>query len=233
MQNFIRVQPQSGIRLWGLIHEDRYADSTGLGFGCLFSKAYISGGQPVEGLLLFTSPLHAEIYRQRLQALGNRGWRRICMDDRDAVNIIRGVQERRLQIWVVVGFSAAWTQQLLLDKDRLLMASCVGINVRLLRDREGPALRFPAAVVQILRGVIAKGHAPLAVAAQSKSAEWRASDDDEWNERAAKALDGIATLEYANYQSEQENERPALALALFDQDVREWLFIGGTASRQH
>ena len=221
--------------LWGLIHENRYADNTGLAFGCLFSKSHLSNDQQVDGLLLFVSPLHAEIYRLRLEALGHTGWQLFCTEDSDIANIIRGLRDERLQLWVVVGFSASETQQLLLDENHLLMTSSVGLDILLRRDEEGQgaALRLPSDVVDILQALIARGGRSLNPVGGNKPKEWPTSDDEEWDQYAVEALDRIATLEYIDYQKVSGIARPNLALALFDQGMREWRFIDSATGQRH
>jgi hypothetical protein len=238
MQYLTLNKPKLNMPLWGLIHENRYADNTGLGFGCLFSKSHLSDGRRVDGVLLFTSPLHAEIYRLRLQALGNYGWRRFCTEDSDIAHIIQGLREERLQLWTVAGFAASEMQELLLDENHLLMTSSIGIDVMLMRDEDGggAAFRLPSDAVHILQAIartlLATGREILNADGDEKTGQWSVCDDEAWDERAADALERIATLQYVDYQKIRGEERPAVALALYDQIMREWLFIG-TASQCH
>lgn len=233
MQRLTLNQPKLNMPLWGLIHENRYADNTGLAFGSLFSKSHFSDGQRVDGLLLFTSPLHAEIYRLRLQALGDSGWRRFCTEDSDIARIIGGLQEERLQLWAVAGFAASEMRQLLLDENQLLMTSSIGIDVMLRRDEDEceTVLRLPSQAVHLLQAVshtlLARGREAPVADVDDEPGQWPACDD-EWDERAADALERVATLGYVDYQKIWGNERPAVVLAQYDQSMREWLFMGAT-----
>lgn len=234
MQRLTLTRPKLNMPLWGLIHANRYADNTGLAFGSLFSKSHFSDGQRVEGLLLFTSPLHAEIYRLRLQALGDSGWRRFCTEDSDIARIIGGLREERLQLWAVAGFAASEMQQLLLDENQLLMTSSIGIDVMLSRneDESGAVLNLPSEAVHVLQTIsqtlLARGRGMLSSDVHEEPWQCSAFDEDAWDERAADALARIATLEYVDYQKIWHKERPAVALAQYDQIMGEWLFIGTT-----
>jgi hypothetical protein len=233
----LKPQPKLNIPLWGLIHENRYADNTGQAFGCLFSKSHFIEGQRVDGLLLFTSPLQAEIYRLRLQALGNSGWRRFCTEDSDIENIFKSLREERLQLWIVAGFAASEMRQLLLDENQLLMTSSIGIDVMLRRDEgdDGAALRLPSKTVHILQAitqeVYTKKAGALSLDALKTAQQWSANDEDASDERAVHALERVSTLEYADYQKIWGAERPAVALAQYDQIMREWLFFGAAGQR--
>lgn len=227
--------PKLNIPLWGLIRDDRYSDRTGPAFGCLFSKPHYCDGKLIDGLLLFASPLYAEIYRLWLQARGDSGWRRFCITDRDIARIIGSLQDERLQLWIAAGFAASETQQLLLDQNCLLMTSSVGIDLALSRgeDGGGAALQLPSNVVHILQELSAGGSGILKTAGNEKPGRWPTGDDEAWEEHASEALGQIATLEYVDYQKDWGNERPTVALAQFDQIMHKWLFIGSTAEQWH
>ncbi len=228
-------KPKLSIPLWGLIRDDRYSDHTGPAFGCMFSKSHSCDGKWVDGLLLFPSPLHAEIYRLWLQSRGDGGWRRFCTTDRDFARIVGNLQNERLQLWIAAGFAASETKQLLLDENRLLMTSAIGIDLPLTRDEDGNevTLRLPNAAIRILQQLFDGGSGSLASAGDERPGKWPACDDDAWDEGAADALARITTRDYVDYQKDWGNERPAVALAQFDQAMRTWLFFGNTAEQWH
>lgn len=231
-------KPKENISLWGLIREDRYSDHTENAFGCLFSKAHRSDGEWIEGLLLFPSPLHAEIYRLWLQTRGDSGWRRFRTTDGDITDIIRRLREKRLQLWIAAGFAASETQQLLLDENNLLMTSSLGIDLALHRedeerDGDGVILKLPSNAVRILKELFASVGSIPHGAEDGRQARWWSVDDEPWEERAADALARIVIREFAEYQKDCGDCRAPVALAQFDHVVGKWLFNGNTADRWH
>jgi hypothetical protein len=236
MRDISPSRPDSTLRLWGLIQENRYADSGAPGFGCLFSKSHFTNGNRVEGLLLFSSPWHAEIYCRRLHALGDTGWRLCGTDDADFTRIMASVRDEQLKLWIVLGFSASETQQLLLDEQRLPMTSSVGLEVGLQRDEEGAqaTLRFPAEAVPFLKTLIYESRKALTPNNPTEVVTWvEREEEGAWSERAAEALERIGTMPYVDYQRIWGNDQPTVALALFDPMAREWLFFGDTAACWH
>lgn len=235
MEYLTLKKPKLNIPLWGLIRDDRYSDQTGSAFGCLFSKSHNFDDKLIDGLLLFTSPLHAEIYRLWLQTRGDSGWRRFCTTDSDIMHIIGNLQDERLQLWIAVGFSASDTQQLLLDQNRLLMTSSLSIDLALSRDEDSgeAALQLPSNAVHILQELSARGSDIQKSADYDRSVLWPAYDDEALEEYASHALDQIATRKYIDYQKDWGDEHPMVALAQFDQMMHKWLFIGSTAEQWH
>ena len=237
MERITLKQPKLSIPLWGLIHEKRYADNTDQAFGCMFSKSYLMDGEQVEGLLQFTSPLHAEIYRLRLQALGQSGWRRFCTEDSDIEHIIRSLRDERLQLWVVAGFAVSETQQFLLDENQLLMTSSICIGAMLKHDEEecGTSLHLPSEVIRSLRIIgqelFTLGRRVHGLDRLEMPLQWPAGDDEVWDECAADALDRMAMLEYADYQKIWGKDRPVIGLAQYDQTTQKWLFMGTVGQR--
>lgn len=228
-------KPKLNIPLWGLIRDDRYSDHAGQAFGCLFSKSHFYDGKWVDGLLLFASPLHVEIYRQWLQARGDSGWRRFCTTDNDIVRIIGNLRDERLQLWIAAGFAASQTQQLLLDQNHLLMTTSISIDLALSRNETGDeaALQLPSHTVRILQELFAGGSGILKSPGDEKQRRWPTCDDEAWEEHAFEALNRITTRDYVDYQKDLGHECPTMALAYFDRDMRKWLFMGCTAEQWH
>lgn len=208
--------------LWVLLHGARYADGVSNGYGCLLSKDHAVDGRPVDGLLLFASPLLAEIYCQRLQVTGNRGWRKCCANMPEFRRILGRVEQDALRVWLVVGFSASHTRELLLDDDQSLMTSSIGFEVRVKRHAHN-------------------GHATLAIPPELEPAlldllavhpdTW--PDERGWREHAVAALQEVDFIEYQAYRRLCGQERPGLALALFDTAARAWRFHGECMRGRH
>lgn len=229
-------QRKRNMPLWGLIHERRYADHTGPAYGCLLSKSHFDNGVQVDGLLLFTSPLHAEIYCRRLHTLGETAWRRYCIADHDIGHILAQLPDDCLKLWIALGFSASEMQHILLDDSRMFMTPSIGIDADLLRSADGgnasPVL--PDEALPFLHALLRNCWKALDAAGHDKQLAWMDSwGDGDWDERATDALNRIATMAYVDYQQIWGCERPGVALALFEPITEEWLFHGETAGRWH
>jgi hypothetical protein len=116
-----------------------------------------------------------------------------------------------LQLWIAVGFCATDGRQLLLDADRSLMTSSLGLDARLVRsgDRKEAMLSLPSETAAFLQR-LAYG-------------DPESAGDSGWSGYAVEALAQISVMDYMEY-SESRGVPGPFGIALFDVMAGKWQF---------
>ncbi|HBF28185.1 hypothetical protein [Rhizobium sp.] len=102
--------------LWGLVHTVAINPETGQRDQTFFMKL-----QDQLGVLTFASALDAEIYCQRLAAVGIDGWQRQRLERIDLARVMAPVPESERRLMLALGFFASDTNDLLLDDEQALI----------------------------------------------------------------------------------------------------------------
>ena len=213
--------------LWVLVHENRYADCRGYRYGSLLTSTMYSGQESIEGVVVFPSPLHAEIYCQQLHALGEHQWRRRRLRDNEVSRILESTTTESLTLLVSLGFAASGVSQLLVDEKNTLVMPMAVLEVMVESQGSGRpvSLSCPMEQAVLLHSLIRNNWLLLDAGDFDQQLHWMdAWCDSMCTDAARLALDEAATISFEDYHKTSGSEVSDIRLAIFEPLKREWRF---------